>query len=229
MDKRKTFSKNILFNQLKAHDKNYKSDKNIYFSDHHLSHAASAFFPSPFEDAIILTADGVGEWATTTVAIGKSNCLEIKKEIHFPHSLGLLYSAFTYYTGFKVNSGEYKLMGLAPYGNPIYENKINQIIDIKEDGTFRLDQRYFNYATGLTMTNERFDKLFGQKPRDPNNEEISQFHMDIAASIQKVTEEIMLKLVKALRSEYNIKNLCLAGGVALNCVANGKIHKEKNF
>ena len=229
MDKRKTFSKNILFNKLKAHDKNYKSDKNIYFSDHHLSHAASAFFPSPFEDAIILTADGVGEWATTTVAIGKSNCLEIKKEIHFPHSLGLLYSAFTYYTGFKVNSGEYKLMGLAPYGNPIYENKINQIIDIKEDGTFRLDQRYFNYATGLTMTNERFNKLFGQKPRDPNNEEISQFHMDIAASIQKVTEEIMLKLVKALRSEYKIKNLCLAGGVALNCVANGKIHKEKIF
>ena len=225
----KLFQKDLLFNKLKVHDKNYKSDKNIFFSDHHLSHSASAFFPSPFREAVILTADGVGEWATTTVAIGKNNKLEIKKEIHFPHSLGLLYSAFTYYTGFEVNSGEYKLMGLAPYGNPIYENKIKQLIDIKNDGTFRLDQKYFNYATGLTMTNDKFYNLFGQKPRDPKNEKITQFHMDIASSIQKVTEEIMIKLVKAIREEYKIKNLCLAGGVALNCVANGKILQEKIF
>ena len=225
----KLFQKNLLFNKLKEHDQNYTSDTNIFFSDHHLSHAASAFFPSPFEEAVILTADGVGEWATTTVAIGKGNKLEIIKEIHFPHSLGLLYSAFTYYTGFKVNSGEYKLMGLAPYGKPIYENKIKELIDIKDDGTFRLDQKYFNYATGLTMTNQKFDNLFGQKRRNSNNEKISQFHMDIAASIQNVTEEIMIKLTKAIRKEYNIKNLCLAGGVALNCVANGKILKEKIF
>ena len=227
--KEKLFQKNLLFNKLKEHDKDYKSDQNIFFSDHHLSHAASAFFPSPFEEAIVLTADGVGEWATTTIAIGKNNSLEIKKEIHFPHSLGLLYSAFTYYTGFKVNSGEYKLMGLAPYGNPIYEDKIKKLIDIKDDGTFRLDQSYFNYATGLTMTNENFNNLFGQKPRNPKNENITQFHMDIAASIQKVTEEIMIKLSKSIQKEYKIKNLCLAGGVALNCVANGKILKEKIF
>ena len=225
----KLFQKNLLFNKLKEHDKDYKSDENIFFSDHHLSHASSAFFPSPFEEAVVLTADGVGEWATTTVAVGKKNNLEIKKEIHFPHSLGLLYSAFTYYTGFKVNSGEYKLMGLAPYGKPIYEDKIKQLFDMKEDGTFRLDQKYFNYATGLTMTNEKFSNLFGQKPRDPQNEEITQFHMDIASSIQKVTEEIMIKLAKSIREEYGIRNLCLAGGVALNCVANGKILKEKIF
>ena len=227
--KEKLFQKNLLFNKLKEHDENYKSDENIFFSDHHLSHAASAFFPSPFNEAVVLTADGVGEWATTTVAVGKSNKLEIKKEIHFPHSLGLLYSAFTYYTGFKVNSGEYKLMGLAPYGEPIYENKIKKLLDIKDDGTFRLDQNYFNYATGLTMTNDKFHNMFGQNPRDPQHEKITQFHMDIAASIQKVTEEIMIKLSKAIRKEYNIKNLCLAGGVALNCVANGKILKEKIF
>ena len=227
--KEKLFQKNFLFNKLKQHDENYKSDKNIFFSDHHLSHASSAFFPSPFEEAVILTADGVGEWATTTVAIGKKNNLEIKKEIHFPHSLGLLYSAFTYYTGFKVNSGEYKLMGLAPYGSPIYEEKVKKLIDIKEDGTFRLDQSYFNYATGLTMTNKKFNNLFGQRPRDAQNEKITQFHMDIAASIQKVTEEIMINLAKSIRKEYGIKNLCLAGGVALNCVANGKILKEKIF
>ena len=227
--KEKLFQKNLLFNELKEHDKNYKSDVNIFFSDHHLSHAASAFFPSPFDEAIVLTADGVGEWATTTVAIGKGNNLEIKKEIHFPHSLGLLYSAFTYYTGFKVNSGEYKLMGLAPYGKPIYEDKIKQLIDIKEDGTFRLNQKYFNYATGLTMTNNLFDNLFGQKRRDPESEKLTQFHMDIAASIQKITEEIMIKLTKSIREEYGIKNLCLAGGVALNCVANGKILKENIF
>ncbi len=227
--KEKLFQKNFLFNKLKEHDENFKSDRNIFFSDHHLSHAASAFFPSPFEEAVVLTADGVGEWATTTVAVGKKNHLEIKKEIHFPHSLGLLYSAFTYYTGFKVNSGEYKLMGLAPYGNPTYEHKVRELVDIKDDGTFRLNQKYFNYATGLTMTNEKFHNLFGQKPRDAKNEKITQFHMDIASSIQKVTEEIMIKLTRSIRKEYNIKNLCLAGGVALNCVANGKILKEKIF
>ena len=227
--KEKLFQKNFLFNKLKEHDENYRSDKNILFSDHHLSHAASAFFPSPFNEAVVLTADGVGEWATTTVAIGKDNNLEIKKEIHFPHSLGLLYSAFTYYIGFKVNSGEYKLMGLAPYGSPIYEEKIKKLIDIKDDGTFRLDQKFFNYATGLTMTNDRFNNLFGQKPRNPKKNRITQFHMDIAASIQKVTEEIMIKLAISIRNEYKIKNLCLAGGVALNCVANGKILKQKIF
>ena len=227
--KEKLFQKNYLFNKLKEHDKNYKSDKNIFFSDHHLSHAASAFYPSPFEEAVVLTADGVGEWATTTVAVGKGNKLDIKKEIHFPHSLGLLFSSFTYFTGFKVNSGEYKLMGLAPYGNPIYVDKIMKLVDIKNDGTFRLDQKYFNYATGLTMTNDKFHHLFGQKPRDPKKEKLTQFHMDIAASIQKVTEEIMIKLSRSIRNEYNIKNLCLAGGVALNCVANGKILQEKIF
>ena len=227
--KEKLFQKNLLFNYLKEQDANYKSDKNIFFSDHHLSHAASAFFPSPFNEALVLTADGVGEWATTTVAVGQGNKLDIKKEIHFPHSLGLLYSAFTYYTGFKVNSGEYKLMGLAPYGKPLYENKINQLINIKDDGTFRVNQKYFNYATGLTMTNDKFHNLFGQKPRNPINDKLTQFHMDIAASIQKVTEDIMIKLSRSIRKEYGIKNLCLAGGVALNCVANGKILKEKIF
>ena len=228
--KDKLFQKKMLFNELKRHDESFKDEKKIFFSEHHLSHAASAFFPSPFEEAIVLTADGVGEWATTTVAIGRSNNLEIKKEIHFPHSLGLLYSAFTYYTGFKVNSGEYKLMGLAPYGRPIYEDKIkNNLIDIKEDGTFYLDQAYFNYATGLTMTNKKFNNLFGQNPRDSKKEKLTQFHMDIAASIQKVTEDIMVKLAKSLKEEFNIPNLCLAGGVALNCVANGKILKEKIF
>ena len=228
--KDKLFQKKMLFNELKRHDNNFNDIKKIYFSDHHLSHAASAFFPSPFEEAIVLTADGVGEWATTTVAIGKGNKLEIKKEIHFPHSLGLLYSAFTYYTGFKVNSGEYKLMGLAPYGNPIYEDKIkSKLIDIKEDGSFHLDQSYFNYATGLTMTNKKFENLFGQKVRNPQYEKLTQFHMDIAASIQKVTEDIMIKIAKSLKEEFNISNLCLAGGVALNCVANGKILKEKIF
>ena len=228
--KEKLFQKNLLFKKLKKHDQNFNDDRKIYFCDHHLSHAASAFFPSPFEEAIVLTADGVGEWATTTVAIGKANNLEIKKEIHFPHSLGLLYSAFTYYTGFKVNSGEYKLMGLAPYGKPIYENKIkNKLIDIKEDGTFHLDQAYFNYATGTTMTNKKFNNLFGQDRRDSKKEKLTQFHMDIAASIQKVTEDIMIKLAKSLKEEFNISNLCLAGGVALNCVANGKILKENIF
>ena len=228
--KEKLFQKKILFEELKRHDKNFTDDKKINFSDHHLSHAASAFFPSPFKESIVLTADGVGEWATTTVAIGKANNLVIKKEIFFPHSLGLLYSAFTYYTGFKVNSGEYKLMGLAPYGAPIYEDKIiNNLIDIKEDGSFHLDQTFFDYDTGLTMTNKKFNNLFGQNPRDSKKESLTQFHMDIAASIQKVTEDIMIKLARSLRKEFNIPNLCLAGGVALNCVANGKILKEKIF
>jgi carbamoyltransferase len=228
--KEKLFQKKILFNKLKMHDDKFNDERKIFFSDHHLSHAASAFFPSPFEEAIVLTADGVGEWATTTVAIGKGNNLEIQKEIHFPHSLGLLYSSFTYYTGFKVNSGEYKLMGLAPYGEPIYEDKIKEnLIDIKEDGSFHLDQTYFNYATGLTMTSQKFHMLFGQNSRDPKKEELTQFHMDIAASIQKVTEDIMIKLAKSLKEEFNIPNLCLAGGVALNCVANGKILRAKIF
>ncbi len=228
--KDKLFQKKMLFNELKMHDKNFKDDGKIFFSEHHLSHAASAFYPSPFKEAVVLTADGVGEWATTTVAVGSGSNLEIKKEIHFPHSLGLLYSAFTYYTGFKVNSGEYKLMGLAPYGKPIYSDKItNHLIDIKDDGSFRMDQDYFNYATGLTMTNDKFHNLFGQKPRDPKKEQLTEFHMNIAASIQKVTEDIMLKLARHIKDEYKLSNLCLAGGVALNCVANGKILKENIF
>ena len=228
--KDKLFQKKQLMNHLKQHDGKFTDEKKLHFSEHHLSHAASAFFPSPFEEAIVLTADGVGEWATTTVAIGSGNSLEIKKEIHFPHSLGLLYSAFTYYTGFKVNSGEYKLMGLAPYGEPKYFDIIrSKLIDIKPDGTFRLDQNYFDYATGLKMTSSKFNILFGQKERNSKFEELTQFHMDIAASIQKITEEIMLKLSKSLRNEFKIKNLCMAGGVALNCVANGKILKEKIF
>ena len=226
----KLFQKKMIFNSLKEHDENFRNENKILFSEHHLSHAASAFYPSPFKEAIVLTADGVGEWATATVAIGSVNKLEIKKEIHFPHSLGLLYSAFTYYTGFKVNSGEYKLMGLAPYGDPKYENKIkNNLIDIKEDGSFRLDQNYFSYATGLTMTNNKFHDLFGQQPRDSKKDKITQFHMDIAASIQKVTEDVMLALTSSLRKEFDIPNLCLAGGVALNCVANGKILEKKIF
>ena len=226
----KLFQKKMLFNLLKQHDKAFNNPKKIFFSEHHLSHAASAFFPSPYNEAIIVTADGVGEWATTTVAIGERNNLRIKKEIHFPHSLGLMYSAFTYYTGFKVNSGEYKLMGLAPYGEPKYSKLIEtNLIHIKDDGSFRLNQDFFNYTTGLTMTNKKFHDLFGQMPRDSKRDKITQFHMDIAASIQKVTEDIMIKICKSLRKEYNISNLCLAGGVALNCVANGKILKDKIF
>ena len=226
----KLFQKRMIFNSLKEHDEDFINENKIFFSEHHLSHAASAFYPSPFEEAIVLTADGVGEWATATVAVGSGNKLEIKKEIHFPHSLGLLYSAFTYYTGFKVNSGEYKLMGLAPYGEPKFENKIkDNLIDIKPDGSFRLNQNYFNYATGLTMTNNKFHDLFGQQPRDNKKDKITQFHMDIAASIQKVTEDVMLTLASSLRKEFNIPNLCLAGGVALNCVANGKILERKIF
>jgi len=228
--KDKLFQKNQLLNFLKNHDNNFKNEKKLFFSEHHLSHAASAFYPSPFNEAIVLTADGVGEWATTTVGIGKGKDLEIKKEIHFPHSLGLLYSAFTYYTGFKVNSGEYKLMGLAPYGEPKYSKIIkDNLIDIKKDGSFKINQKYFDYATGLTMINAKFERLFKQKKRDSKFQEINQFHMDIAASIQQVTEDIMITLVRSLKEEYKINNLCLAGGVALNCVANGKILKEKIF
>ncbi len=228
--KEKLFQKKNILDNLKKHDSNFIDENKLFFSDHHLSHAASAFFPSPFNEAIILTADGVGEWATTTVAVGNGNNLEIKKEIHFPHSLGLLYSAFTYYTGFKVNSGEYKLMGLAPYGKPIYVEKIyNNLLDVKKDGTFRLNQDYFSYATGLTMTNEKFSQLFKNKTRDAKLENLTQFHMDIAASIQKVTEDIMIKLIYSIKEEYDLPNLCLAGGVALNCVANGKLLKEKLF
>ena len=226
----KLFQKKFLFEKLKLHDENFNDIGKLKFSEHHYSHAASAFFPSPFKEAVVLTLDGVGEWATTTVAIGKKNKLEIIKEIHFPHSLGLLYSAFTYYTGFKVNSGEYKLMGLAPYGKPIFKKLIlEKLLDIKEDGSFKLDMKYFNYATGLTMTNNKFSKLFGQPVRDAKKDLLTQFHMDIAASIQSVTEEIVLRMTKNISSKYKIYNLCLAGGVALNCVANGKILNEKIF
>ena len=226
----KLFQKKFLFDNLIQHDKNFKDINKIKFSEHHYSHAASAFYPSPFKEAIVLTLDGVGEWATSTVAIGKNSDLKIIKEMHFPHSLGLLYSAFTYYTGFKVNSGEYKVMGLAPYGEPKYKDLIiEKLMDLKSDGSFRLNMDYFNYATGLTMTNKKLSNLFGHPVRDPNKENLTQFHMDIASSIQSVTEEIVLRLTKSIAEEYNIKNLCLAGGVALNCVANGKILKEKIF
>ena len=228
--KEKLFQKKFLFDKLKSHDEKFNDIEKISFSEHHFSHAASAFYPSPFEEAVVLTLDGVGEWATTTVAVGKGKDLEILKEIHFPHSLGLLYSAFTYYTGFKVNSGEYKVMGLAPYGKPIYKDLIvDKLIKIKDDGSFKLDMKYFNYATGLTMTNQKFSELFGHPVRNPENDRLTQFHMDIASSVQAVTEEIVLKLTHSIGKEYKIKNLCLAGGVALNCVANGKILKNKIF
>jgi len=225
----KLFLKDHLARSLRAVDKGFCADK-LLFSEHHFSHACSAFYPSPFGEAVVLTLDGVGEWATTTVAIGSGNKLEIVKEIHFPHSIGLLYSAFTYYTGFKVNSGEYKVMGLAPYGEPKYKDLIlDKLIDLKEDGSFRLDQSYFNYASGLTMTNNKFADLFGQPVRKSEDEPLTQFHMDIAASVQAVTEEVVLALTRSLAKEYDIPNLCLAGGVALNCVANGKILKDQCF
>jgi len=226
----KLFQKKVLFNELKNHDINFNDVNKIYFSEHHLSHAASAFYPSPFKDAAILTLDGVGEWATTTVAKGSGRNLEMLKEIHFPHSIGLLYSAFTYYTGFKVNSGEYKVMGLAPYGEPKYKNLIlDNLIDLKEDGTFRLNMDFFDYATGLKMTNEKFSKLFAHPVRNPKNDSLTQFHMDIAASVQSVTEDSVLRLARSIAKDIKSKNLCMAGGVALNCVANGKIQKEKIF
>src|SRR5215471_1852379 len=227
--KEKLFQKDMLSRELKAIDSDFSSGR-LLFTEHHLSHAASAFFPSPFEQAAVLTMDGVGEWATTSLGLGSGNELSIFKEVHFPHSLGLLYSAFTYYTGFKVNSGEYKLMGLAPYGQPKYVDLIlDNLIDLKDDGTFRLDLDYFNYCTGLTMTSPKFAELFGAKVRDPSTELLTPFHMDVAASIQKVTEEVMLRLARSLRREHGLDNLCLAGGVALNCVANGKILRDGAF
>jgi carbamoyltransferase len=228
--KDKLFQKSIILDALKdSLGVNIDWSERLLFSEHHLSHAASAFFPSPFEEAAVLTMDGVGEWATTSLAIGHGNTLNVKNEIHFPHSLGLLYSAITYYIGFKVNSGEYKVMGLAPYGEPIYADLIKQhLIDIKEDGSFHLDMSYFNYCTGLTMTNERFDALFGAPPRKPESD-LTQREMDIAASIQTVTEEVVIKLARGIQKSTGLKNLCLAGGVALNCVANGKLLREKIF
>jgi len=226
----KLFQKKTIFEELKTIQVDLKLKNKLLFSEHHLSHAASAFYPSPFNEAIILTIDGVGEWATTTVSIGRGKELTMQKEIHFPHSLGLLYSAFTYYTGFRVNSGEYKVMGLAPYGKALYKEKIlNHIVSLKDDGSFQLDQSYFNYCTGLTMTNKKFANLFGRAPRKPDVEKVEQFHMDMAASIQAVIEEIVLKMVESIHGEYKIDSLCLAGGVALNCVANGKILKENIF
>ena len=225
----KLFQKKLIFEELKKIDNNFNDIKKINFSEHHLSHAASSFFSSPYQEAIILTLDGVGEWATTTISIGKNNKIDILKELHFPHSLGLLYSAFTYFLGFKVNGGEYKVMGLAPYGQPIFKNIIlDKLIDLKEDGSFKLNMNYFNYATGLTMTNDKFAKIFSIKKREPEDK-LLQIHMDIAASIQAVTEEVVLKITKFLFKEFNIPNLCLAGGVALNCVANGKILKQGFF
>ncbi len=220
--KEKLFQKKMLIDQLKEIDPNFSQER-LLFTEHHLSHAASAFYPSPFDKALILTMDGVGEWATTTVMLGQGNTITPLKEIHFPHSLGLLYSAFTYFTGFKVNSGEYKLMGLAPYGKPKYAELIRRhLVDIREDGSFRLNMDYFNYCTGLTMTNKRFHDLFGRGPRQAADE-ITQLDMDLAASVQAITEEIVLKLAKNIREEYQLENLCLAGGVSLNCVANGKL------
>ena len=225
----KLFQKDLLRKKFKAFDSEFDWKNKLLFAEHHQSHAASAFFPSPFEEAVILTMDGVGEWATTSVGQGSGNRLEMTKEIHFPHSLGLLYSAFTYYTGFRVNSGEYKVMGLAPYGEPKYAGLIlDNIIDLKDDGTFRLDQSYFDYCTGLRMTNDKFDALFGGTRRRID-ELLTQRHMDLAASIQAVTEEAVLRLTRGLKAETGVKNLCLAGGVALNCVANGKVLRDAKF
>ena len=225
----KLFQKDLLRKKFKAFDSEFDWKNKLLFAEHHQSHAASAFFPSPFEEAVILTMDGVGEWATTSVGQGSGNRLEMTKEIHFPHSLGLLYSAFTYYTGFRVNSGEYKVMGLAPYGEPKYAGLIlDNIIDLKDDGTFRLDQSYFDYCTGLRMTNDKFDALFGGTRRQAD-ELLTQRHMDLAASIQAVTEEAVLRLTRGLKAETGVKNLCLAGGVALNCVANGKVLRDAKF
>ncbi len=227
--KDKLFQKSELVKEFSQIDKSINWKDKILFSEHHLSHAASAFYPSPFQRAAVLTMDGVGEWTTTSLAIGEGRELKVTKEIHFPHSLGLLYSAFTYYTGFKVNSGEYKVMGLAPYGEPRFIDQIKEnLIDIKEDGSFRLNLDYFDYCTGLTMTNEKFDRLFGARPRRPE-ERLTQREMDLAASVQAVTEEIVLKLARGIAKETGEKNLCLAGGVALNCVANGKLLRARHF
>ncbi|MEM7025806.1 MAG: carbamoyltransferase, partial [Pseudomonadota bacterium] len=232
--KEKLFQKRLLREELAAlaEDEGVSAkelESRLLFAEHHQSHAASAFFPSPFDEAAVLTIDGVGEWSTTSVGMGRGNRLEMLKEIMFPHSLGLLYSAFTYYTGFKVNSGEYKVMGLAPYGEPRFAQTIlDHLIDVKPDGSFRVDQQYFDYCTGLTMTNQKFDQLFGGPPRKPE-ELVRQREMDLAASVQAVTEEVMLRLTRSLAEETGAKNLCLAGGVALNCVANGKILRDGRF
>ncbi len=227
--KEKLFQKDLLKKRFQNFDSAFDWQGKLLFAEHHQSHAASAFFPSPFEEAVVLTMDGVGEWATTSVGLGHGNQLDMVKEIHFPHSLGLLYSAFTYYTGFKVNSGEYKVMGLAPYGEPKYKDLIlDNLIDVKEDGSFRLDQSYFDFCTGLRMTNERFDDLFGGPARRPK-ELLTQKQMDLAASVQAVTEEVVLRLTRGLARETDQKNLCLAGGVALNCVANGKVLRDNAF
>jgi carbamoyltransferase len=227
--KEKLFQKNLITKKFEAYSEADNWSEKLLFAEHHQSHAASAFYPSPFENAAVLTMDGVGEWATTSLAIGHGSKLEITHEIHFPHSLGLLYSAFTYYTGFKVNSGEYKVMGLAPYGEPVYAQKIlDNLIDLKEDGSFRLDMSYFDYCTGLTMTNDRLDQLFGGLKRSAP-EELTQQHMDLAASIQAVTEEVVLRMTRSLAKTTGLRNLCLAGGVALNCVANGKVLRDNAF
>ncbi len=227
--KEKLFQKQLLRDELRAFDPDFDWERKLLFTEHHQSHAASAFFPSLFEEAVILTMDGVGEWATTSVAFGRGNHLEMRKELHFPHSLGLLYSAFTAYTGFKVNSGEYKVMGLAPYGEAKFANLIfDKLIDLKPDGTFQLDQSFFDYCTGLRMTNDRFDALFGGRARKPE-EPLEQRHMDLAASIQAVTEEVVLRLTRSIAAETGAENLCLAGGVALNCVANGKVLRDGRF
>jgi len=227
--KEKLFQKANLIKALKPFARAGKVDEKLLFAEHHQSHAASAYFASPFTEAAVLTLDGVGEWATASVSIGRGNALEIVREIRWPHSLGLLYSAFTYYTGFRVNSGEYKVMGLAPYGEPKYAQLIlDHLIDLKEDGSFWLDQRYFDYATGLAMTSKSFDVLFGGKPREPA-EKLTQRHMDLAASVQAVTEEVMLRMTRELARAYALPNLCLAGGVALNCVANDKILRDGKF
>ena len=225
----KLFQKDLLHKRLAEFDPAFDWRNRLLFSEHHLSHAASAFFPSPFEEALVLTMDGVGEWATTSVALGRGNSLSVIKELHFPHSLGLLYAAFTYYTGFKVNSGEYKVMGLAPYGEAKYSQLIlDNLMDLKDDGTFRLDQSYFDYCTGLCMTNAKFDALFGGPARKAD-ELLTQRHMDLAASVQKVTEEVVLRLTRSLAAETGARNLCLAGGVALNCVANGHVLRDGKF
>jgi carbamoyltransferase len=227
--KEKLFQKQLLRDELRAFDPDFDWESKLLFTEHHQSHAASAFFPSLFDEAVILTMDGVGEWATTSAGFGRGNHLEMRKELHFPHSLGLLYSAFTYYTGFKVNSGEYKVMGLAPYGEPKFANVIlDRLIDLKPDGTFRLDQSYFDYCTGLRMTNDKFDALFGG-PARKSEELLDRRHMDLAASIQAVTEEIVLRLTRSIAAETEAENLCLAGGVALNCVANGKVLQDGKF
>ena len=228
--KEKLFQKDMLRKELEALDPGFDGTEKLLFTEHHMSHAASAYYPSPFDEALVLTLDGVGEWCTSSVSMGRGNQLTIEREQHFPHSLGLLYSAVTYYTGFKVNSGEYKVMGLAPYGEPKYAQKmIDNLMDLKPDGTFRLDLSYFDYCTGLTMTTRKFEQLFGAPVRKPDSEKLTQFHMDMAASVQAVTEEVMLRLTRSLAKETGAENLCLAGGVALNCVANGKILRDGAF